>query len=88
MRRIIMLILILLLTISVPIQAKSLVGEGATDASGHTAVTAVVEMEDVVPGQSSNVKTGDNNPTGTYLSLLLISTVVIVANRIRGYRPD
>lgn len=78
---------ILVMNSTVPVKALTLTGDERAEAYGQTAVTAYVEM----PEESEDngyIKTGDENPTGTYVALLLMSMVVIVANGIRVYKQD
>lgn len=88
MRRVITLILLSLILVSKPVYAQSIAGDDEMDASGYTSVTATVQMNDVIPEESGNVKTGDESAVGVYISLLFMSSVVIIAHRIRGYRPE
>ena len=86
-KRTITLILLFSIISVVPAKAQTLVGNENAETIGQTAVTAYVEM----PGDSADsdyIQTGDENPAGTYISLLLISMVVIVANGIRVCRKE
>lgn len=88
MRRAIMLILLSMILVSKPVYAQSIAGDNKMDASGSTTVTATVQSNDVHPEDSGHVKTGDESAVGVYISLLFMSMVIIVANRIRAYRPE
>lgn len=81
------LVFTLILISTIPVKAQTLTGDKNTEAYGQTAVTAHVKMPEDLE-DNDYIKTGDENPAGTYISLLLMSMVVIVANGIRVCRQE
>lgn len=85
------LILTVVFLMCVPVKAQEMKGDTEISAAGQTAVTARVEMPDEVPQDSENstdVKTGDESEASTYVSLLMMSAMVIIASKIRRYKAE
>lgn len=87
MKRRIALFLIMFFFVCSSVEAKEINGNEQISATGQTSVTAQIEL----PGDSDGtqeVSTGDNSRTPTYISLMILSTMIILVSQLRVLRDE
>lgn len=87
MRRGIVLLMMITWMMATPVKAQELEGNSDSWTAGRTSVTAYVEAE-ASSETGDDIRTGDESRGTAYLSLFLMSGIVILANRIGSYRKE